>query len=170
MAAGTVSPAPERPPATDGSDRKRGPIHAVGVDLSALSGNLGFLARIAQQRIFEEFHRRFGADGLTPARYSVLAVLAANRNVRQAAVANALQIKQSNFAVLIAAMEADGLVQRLTDADNRRANMLSLTADGAALHAQVSAEVDAMDREFAQRMTEAGYEATLSALQRFLHP
>ena len=148
----------------------RGPTEAAGLDLSPLDGHLGFLMRIAQQRMFEEFHRRFGADGLTPARYSVLALLAANPDARQVAVANALQIKQSNFAVLIGALEEEGLLERRMDEQNRRANMLRLTPAGETLHAAVAREVRAMEAEFAQRLPPRQREALLEALRRFLPP
>ncbi|UFN47148.1 MarR family transcriptional regulator [Roseomonas sp. OT10] len=145
-----------------------GPTEAAEVDLSPLDTHLGFLMRIAQQRIFDEFHQRFSPHGLTPARYAVLALLSANPGARQVALANALQIKQSNFAVLIAAMEADGLVQRHADARNRRANMLRLSPAGAAAFATLSRAVLAMEAEFAQRLTVRQHEAILAGLRRFL--
>jgi DNA-binding MarR family transcriptional regulator len=169
MAADLVSPQ-DSPPVQDKRAERRGPTEAAGVDLSPVSHHLGFLVRLVQQRIFDEFHRRFGAEGLTPARYSVLAVLAANPDARQVAVANALQIKPSNMAVLIGALEADGLVERRTDAENRRANMLRLTARGAALHATVAREIEEMDRGFAAHLAPRERAALLAALGRFLQP
>jgi len=153
-----------------GNTARPGPTEAAGVDLAPLSGHIGFLLRLAQQRIFDEFHRRFGARGLTPARYAVLAVVSANPDVRQVALANALHIKPPNMAVLIAAMEADGLVARSLDARNRRANMLRLTETGAVLYAEVAGDIAAMEQDFAARFFPQGQDAVRAALTRLLHP
>jgi len=149
---------------------RRGPTEASGVDISPLSGHIGFLLRLAQQRIFDEFHRRFGAQGLTPGRYAVLAVVAANPDVRQVAIANALQIKPPNMAVLVTAMEADGLLQRRLDLRNRRANMLRLTDKGAALYAAVRGDIQAMEGEFASQFFPDGHGPVMAALSRILSP
>ena len=141
----------------------------AGLDLSGLADHLGFQLRLAQQRVFDEFHRRFGAEGLTPARYSVLAVLEANPDARQVAVAEALGIKPPNLAVLIHKMEADGLVERRQDAANRRANMLRLTPAGAALLGRVARAVRAMDRGFAGELRPEEYALLVSALRRLQH-
>lgn len=161
---------PKSIPAPGADSLRRGPTEASGVDIAPLAGHVGFLLRLAQQRIFEEFHRRFGALGLTPGRYAVLAVLAANPDVRQVAIANALQIKPPNMAVLVAAMEADGLLQRRLDASNRRANMLRLTEKGATLYAGVAGEIRAMEEEFAARFFPDGHESLVAALSRILEP
>lgn len=140
----------------------------AALDTAPLEGHLGFLLRLAQQRVFEEFHRRFGAEGLTPARYSVLVLLAANPDARQVALAEALQIKQPNLVVLIHAMEAEGLVERREDATNRRANLLRLTPAGAALLARMEPAVRAMDAGFWAELPEAEREALFAALRRVL--
>ncbi|MFT8242830.1 MarR family winged helix-turn-helix transcriptional regulator [Roseomonas sp. BN140053] len=135
-----------------------------------LARHVGFLLRLAQQRIFEEFHRRFGSTGLTPARYSVLALVGTHPGTRQVAVAGALQIKQPNLAVLITAMAADGLVERRTDASNRRANGLFLTPAGAALLARVRPQVEAMEAEFCAGLGPGQQDALLATLRTLLAP
>jgi DNA-binding MarR family transcriptional regulator len=71
--------------------------------------------------------------GLTPGRLGVLLLLERNNDIRQSTLAEALRIKPPNLAVLLAGLEADGLVRRVEDAANRRANLLSLTPSGRAL-------------------------------------
>lgn len=161
---------PRTRPAKGKPAPRRGPTEAAAVDISPLSGHIGFLLRLAQQRVFEEFHRRFGAQGLTPGRYAVLAVLDANPDVRQVAIANALQIKPPNMAVLVTAMEADGLVERRMDTRNRRANMLRLTDKGAGLYAAVAGDIRAMEGEFAAQFFPDGVGPVMAALSRILEP
>lgn len=138
----------------------------AGVDLSPLDGFTGFLLRLAQQRVFDEFHRRFGAEGLTPARFSVLAVLAANPDLRQGALAAALRIKAPNLVVMAARLEADGLIARRADAANRRATLLRLTPAGAALYRRLEPAVRAMEADLARPLPRPEYEALRAALRR----
>ena len=137
------------------------------VDMSSLSGHVGFLLRVAQQNVFAEFHQRFAPLGITPARYSVLALLDNNPGARQAAIADALHIKQPNFTVLIDAMEGDGLVRRQVDTDNRRANRLTLTARGTALFKDSVAFSRQLDRSHARRIGSDDFQTLLDLLRRF---
>ena len=139
------------------------------LDLSPLMGHVGFLLRLAQQQVFDEFHRGFAQAGITPARYSVLALLHANPDVPQARLAEALRIKPPNLAVLLAEMEAQGLVDRRVDAANRRANLLCLTAAGRALYGRFTPEILAMEQQVAHRLTPGQY-ATLIKLLAKLSP
>lgn len=154
--------APRATPARDAE----APAAREGLDLAPLAGHLGFLLRLAQQSLFETFHRRFGTLGLTPARYSVLVMLRANPDARQVALAEALRIKPPNLAVLVAAMQAEGLIERRTDAANRRANKLRLTPAGAALLARSEAAVWAMEEEFAAALAPEERRGLLGALAR----
>lgn len=141
--------------------------HAL--DMAPLAGHVGFLLRLAQQRVFDEFHRGFGPAGLSPARYAVLALLHANPAVPQARLAEALRIKPSNLAVLVAEMAGQGLLERQVDASNRRANQLRLTPAGQALHARLAPEVLAMERQVTQPLNPREH-ATLVKLLARLNP
>lgn len=123
--------------------------HDASVNLplrSPLQESAGFLVRLAQLRSFEEFSRRLGDLGITPARYSVLAVVAANPGVRPGSVAEELRIAPSNVATLVNQLVADGWVHRSPDRTELRANLLHLTAAGSAafeVMEQRVAQVDA---------------------------
>ena len=152
----------------EGDARRRGPL-AAPLDMAPLACHVGFLLRLAQQQVFDEFHRGFVAEGMTPARYSVLAVLSANPDVQQGRLAEALRVKPSNMAVLLAEMEAQGLLERRVDSANRRANLLRLTEAGLALYARLTPEILAMEERVAHRLASAKY-ATLLALLAKLSP
>lgn len=121
---------------------------AEAVALGPLDERLGFWLRLAQQSAFEAFHRAMSPLGLTPGRLGVLLLLEAQPDLRQSALAEALRVKPPNLAVLLAALESDGLIRRVEDARNRRANRLRLTPAGRALlrraklrEAEVEAEI-----------------------------
>jgi DNA-binding MarR family transcriptional regulator len=137
-----------------------------GVDLSSLSGKLGFLLRLAQQRAFEAFHGAMGPLGLTPGRMGVLLLVEANPDIRQAALAEALRVKPSNLTVLLASLEAEGLVRRTEDAGNRRANRLRLTPSGRLLLKRAKAAEAEVEAKLAEGMPPEEQAALLSALRR----
>jgi DNA-binding MarR family transcriptional regulator len=149
--------------------RRRATPAAAPLDMAPLAGHVGFLLRLAQQRVFEEFHRGFSAAGISPARYSVLALLHANPDVQQGRLAEALRVKPSNMAVLLAEMEAQGLLDRRVDAANRRANLLRLTTAGRRLYETLTPEILAMEQQVAHRLTPTQY-ATLIKLLAKLSP
>ncbi len=140
------------------------------LDVSPLAGHVGFLLRLAQQQVFEAFHHSFGPAGLTPARYSVLALLRANPDVPQARLAEALRIKPPNLAVLLSEMEAAGLVERRVDSSNRRANLLRLTPTGRAALERLTPDILAMEQAVAHRLNPAEYATLLALLGKMTPP
>ncbi|MGK7865912.1 MarR family winged helix-turn-helix transcriptional regulator [Falsiroseomonas sp. E2-1-a20] len=135
-------------------------------DLSPLDDKLGFWLRLAQQASFDTLHRAIGPLGLTPGRLGVLLLLEANPDIRQAVLAEALHIKPSNLTVLLAALEAEGLIRRTEEAGNRRANRLRLTPAGAALLRQGEAAEARTEAHLAAALDAAERAALLSALRR----
>jgi DNA-binding MarR family transcriptional regulator len=138
----------------------------AGIDLSPLSGKLGFLLRLAQQNAFDAFHRAMGPLGLTPGRMGVLLLLEANPDIRQAVLAEALRVKPSNLTVLLASLEAEGLVSRAEDALNRRANLLRLTPSGRALLKRAKAAEAEVEADLAAALSPAEHASLLAALRR----
>jgi DNA-binding MarR family transcriptional regulator len=103
------------------------------VRLGELRHALGFLLRLAQQRIFDRFFEAFAEADLGPGAFSVLLGIRENPDIRQGTLAQALMIKRANMAKLVQALEKRGLVARFVPPDDRRANLLRLTPDGAAM-------------------------------------
>lgn len=134
--------------------------------LGPLDDRLGFWLRLAQQSAFEAFHRAMSPLGLTPGRMGVLLLLEARPDLRQSELAEALRVKPPNLAVLLAALEAEGLVRRLEDARNRRANRLRLTASGRALLRRAKAQEAAVEAELSAGLAPGMREALIAALRR----
>lgn len=128
-----------------------------GAVASPLADSPAFLVRLAQLRAFDEFHRQFAGFGVTPAEFSVFALVVANPGVRPGAVAEELRVKPSNIAALVNALAAAGLVERTPDAAELRANRLYAT--GAGLEAW-------KEMERSHRETEARFMEGLSAEER----
>jgi DNA-binding MarR family transcriptional regulator len=125
--------------------------------VSPLADSPAFLVRLAQLRAFDEFHRNFAGLGVTPAGFSVLALIATNPGVRPGAIAEELRVKPSNVAALVNSLAAAGFVQRTPDASELRANLLRLTEAGRKMWQEM---------ERTHRETDARFTAALSPEER----
>lgn len=111
---------------------------AHSFDTGAVSGIIGYRLRRAQVAVFQQFMSRFAAFGLTPAEYSVLALIGANPGSKQTEIGDALGIKRANFVALINGLDQRGLTERLEAQGDRRSNALHLTAAGEELIARAN--------------------------------
>jgi DNA-binding MarR family transcriptional regulator len=100
------------------------------VDLSKLTDLVGYQLRRAQIAVFDDFIRSFAPYNIRPTQYGVLTAIESNPGSSQAAIAQSLGIKRSNFVKLIDEFERRKLVARKQVAGDRRANALFLTKAG----------------------------------------
>ncbi|MEZ5667192.1 MAG: MarR family winged helix-turn-helix transcriptional regulator [Alphaproteobacteria bacterium] len=100
------------------------------LDYGPLRESLGFLIRIGQLKIFEQFYAQVGDLGLRPGEFSVLWLILRNPGVRQGVLAQELLIKPAHMTKLVRGFEDRGFVARVVPDDDRRAVELSLTAAG----------------------------------------
>jgi DNA-binding MarR family transcriptional regulator len=117
------------------------------VRLGALANSLGFLLRLAQLTNFSDFYAAFDGTGIRPGEISVLMLIGENPGIRQGVLARRLMIKRAHMAKMIAAMEADGLVEKSVPEADRRGVELRLTPKGHARVAQaqpIFARLDAV--------------------------
>lgn len=93
------------------------------------SRTLGFIlsdvARLMRKR-FEQ-RARAAALGLTRAQAAVLANLARQEGINQAALAQLLELEPITLARLLDRLQAAGLIERRADPKDRRAHLLYLT-------------------------------------------
>ena len=111
-------------------------------DPHPLSDHVGFMLRRAQLSVFQDFQQRTEGFGLTPAGYSVLAILDRHPGMRQNKLTGLLALKPANCVTLINGLERRGLVLREKVKVAGRAVALSLTGDGTALLAEVNVQVE----------------------------
>jgi MarR family transcriptional regulator, transcriptional regulator for hemolysin len=105
------------------------------------SRTLGFVmndvARLMRKR-FEQ-RARAAALGLTRAQAAVLAYLARQEGINQAALAQILELEPITLARLLDRLQAAALVERRPDPKDRRAHLLYLTAAAYPLLARIFA-------------------------------
>jgi DNA-binding MarR family transcriptional regulator len=138
------------------------------VALGALEGSLGFLLRLAQVQVFEEFFEAHAARGLKPGEFTLLWVISLNAEQRQGAIAQTLRIKAAHMTKLVERMVQAGYVERRVPADDRRAVILSLAPKGAEILARNRTQfLDHHQKERAG-LSDAEYAQLVGLLKKFI--
>lgn len=106
------------------------------VELGELNASLGFLLRVAQLQIFEQFFEAMSGESLKPGEFTVLWVIGLNPGAGQGAIARRLMIKPAHMTKLIQRLVEAGHVERTVPPDDRRSVQLSLTKEGLAFVAK----------------------------------
>ncbi len=102
--------------------------------------------------------------GLTLARAALLWQLQLDGPSTQHALSRALRVTPRNITGLVDALEADGLVSRKAHPTDRRATLVTLTADGTSLARAMKRDQDG----FAQALFEDASKTDLAAFVRVL--
>ena len=106
------------------------------VALDALGNHLGYFIRRLQVWIFQDFIRTLAPIHLSPAQFSVLVIVNANRGLSQAELAATLGIERARLVRLLHRLQSRGLIERLRSTADGRRHALELTPPGHALLAQ----------------------------------
>lgn len=138
----------------------------AGLDMTALSGHIGYRVRIAQVRIFKDVYERVEQLGMTLGAFSALLLIRDNPGVRQGVLGAAMHIKRPNMTKLVNGLEKSGLVARLTPPDDKRAVELRLTPLGASRLAEAARDVEAHDAEISRLLGEENRATLLRLLDR----
>jgi DNA-binding MarR family transcriptional regulator len=139
------------------------------IALGDLSSNLGYRVRRAQLWVFKDVSRRLAPFDLSPAQYSVLAVIDANPGINQLTIASALDIERAGLGRLVDRLEQQGLVTRTASVAHPRYYVLHLTAAGAKLLDRVRPVIAASETALAQKLGSTAYQGLLQSLSVFLH-
>src|SRR5690606_9580547 len=102
------------------------PTEEDGPQLEESLSLVGYRLRRAQLSVFQRFMAVFESLSMRPAEYAVLVLVDDSPGRKQSEIAAALGIKRANFVALAQGLEAQGLIERLNLASDRRANALHL--------------------------------------------
>lgn len=160
-------PAPMRSPAARGGVRSdRRPAGAV--DYGTLPDHVGYLLRLAQLRVWEDFYGRMGDTGVSPALFSALMLVRSNPGIQQSRLGEALGVARSGAMTMTDRLERLGLVERRADPHDRRAYGLFLTADGARRMAEFVSRVQQHDRLINQVLSPDEHRTLMQLLHKFV--
>jgi DNA-binding MarR family transcriptional regulator len=145
----------------------RKPARGTALDLGVLDNHLGYFLRRAQVSVFQDFIRTLAEIDISPAQYSVLVVIGANRGPSQADVADVLGIERACLARMLDHLERRGLVQRRPSANDRRSHALQLTAGGQKILRRAKALAGSHETRLIGRLGDAHHKLLLDALRDF---
>lgn len=112
-------------------------------------GSLMFGLLHAAQAVEGRMEEAFASVGLSTARFGVLGQLVqAGEPLPLSEIAARLSCVRSNMTQLVDRLEADGLVRRVNDPDDRRSIRAELTPAGRAQHLAGAAQLDAVQSWF----------------------
>jgi DNA-binding MarR family transcriptional regulator len=141
--------------------KRSDPRPVIGLD--ALEGHLGYFVRRLQIWVFQDFIRMLAGIDISPAQYSVLVVIGANRGLSQTELAATLGIERARLVRLLHRLERRSLIQRLP-ADGRR-HALQLTAQGRTLLARAKTLAARHERRLMQKLGSERHKALLATLR-----
>jgi len=119
-------------------------------------GESMFLLLEAARRVQERLEGELEAIGLSMAKYAALeALVAAREPLTLSELAGRLRCVRSNITQLVDRLEADGLVQRVSDPADRRAIRAVVTELGAARRAAGAETMSRLQAELADRVDPA---------------
>lgn len=116
---------------------------------------IGELLRVPAQAVQQYCHRAFseaGYTGLRPAHMSILQhVDHPPGGTRITELADRAQMTKQSMGQLVADMEKNGLVERVSDPEDRRAKVVRLTQRGWEMHEAAGEIVKGLEVEWEQR-------------------
>jgi DNA-binding MarR family transcriptional regulator len=129
---------------------------------------LGFLVVRLAEAVDRAFVAALADLGLKPRHLRLLVLVDRAPGLNQRELARQLEMDAGNLIAILDALEADGLLRRTRDAEDRRQRLVSLTAKGkrvlaaarsatAAVETQVFAGVPASRQDLYYEMTLAAY-------------
>ena len=146
-----------------------GPDHsAQTVKLGRLANDLGFLLRLAQVRVYEQYFRQCGEHQIKPGEFSVLWAISNNPGIRQSLLCQHLIIKRSHMTKLARALEDRGLVSRRVPEDDRRGVELTITEKGQDLVDEISKWFFAFEDSLGAELGEPSRSQFIDLLARFV--
>lgn len=120
---------------------------------------LCFVAQRAARELARRFDRLLAPVGLTNGQFSMMVATGGMGNPKPGDLARSLAMDHATVTAAIRKLEKRGLVSVGTDADDRRARRLSLTAEGVALVRKAMPLWRAEHTRLDAELTSAGHEA-----------
>ncbi|HET8938241.1 MAG TPA: MarR family transcriptional regulator [Polyangiales bacterium] len=100
------------------------------LDFGPLTSMVGFRLRAAQLVMFDDFLREAPVLGLTPGQFAIMLLVEHNPGLTQQSLSDGIRIEKSTLVVRLHRLEERGLLRRVRSNNDRRSNVLEVTAEG----------------------------------------
>ena len=131
-----------------------------------LTARLGYLLKHAQLRLAELNAQALAPYGVTGRELAVLVVLGTGEPPSQQQAAVRLGIDRTTMVGFVDTLEGKGLVARRADPDDRRRNVVALTADGRDVLRRATKASDEAERRFLAPLSRTAAEQLRRALRQ----
>ncbi|WP_298723453.1 MarR family winged helix-turn-helix transcriptional regulator [uncultured Ferrovibrio sp.] len=145
-----------------------GKAGVASVDYGSLPNHVGYLLRLAQLRVWDDFYARLGDTGISPSLYSALILVERNPGLQQSRLGEALGVARSGAMTMVDRLERLGLVERRADPHDRRAYSLFLTREGRERMSSLIARVQAHDKIMNAVFTSEEHRMLMKLLHKFI--
>ena len=141
-------------------------VRGVPVDLSGLTGLLGYQIRQAQTASFRDLQEPLRELGITPGEFSLLTIVRDNPQIRQKDLVDVCGLDKSTLSVAVKRLVNRGLVAPRKLRDDRRFHGLSLTTDGETVLTAVTTVIADQERRMEAALSAGEREILMTALRR----
>lgn len=135
---------------------------------AALPGHLIRRLHQVATKVFQQHMKDAGLD-LTPIQFSALDALASLPGIDQARLAKTIGKDKATIGAVVDRLVTKGLVLREVSPRDKRARVLVLSEAGAALIAEVSPTVTALQRQILPGLSEAEYAQFIALAAKATH-
>lgn len=154
-----------RPPAGEGLQRLQASPH--GLDQTCMGHLIGYHITQANVASRKAFSRHIGEPcKLSPVEFTILMLVAHNRDATQKQLSQALAVSAPNVTALVDRMNERDLLKRVRNENDRRSQQLRLTRRGAALVREVREVSLTMERDLLRHLSEAERAMLVELLQK----
>jgi len=126
-----------------------------GLDESRLTHLVGYAASRASIELKKTFQKHLGPLDLKAVEFSILVLVASNERVNQKQLGESLDVSAPNMAITLDRMVERGWVERVRSTEDRRAQLIHLTAKGRQLVEKAERVAATMEREATAVLSEA---------------
>jgi MarR family transcriptional regulator, lower aerobic nicotinate degradation pathway regulator len=109
-------------------------------------------------------------EGMRRSHFAVLTSLAEQGEASQAALGRRLAVDRSDLHAIVGELERDGLIARVRDPQDRRRNVVTLTARGRAALRRLDARVDRAQRDMLSPLSASERRVFVRLLERLNGP
>lgn len=113
-----------------------------------VTGHLGYLLKHAHVQLEALTTRALEPLGLDPRALGVMRLLASREPTSQQHVARLLSVDRTTMVALLDTLEGTGIISRRPQVDDRRRNLVELTATGREVFAMAQRAAETAEREF----------------------
>lgn len=146
---------------------ERRSVASAQIDYGTLPNHVGYLLRLAQLRVWEDFYGRMGETGISPGLFSALMVIEGNPGLQQSRLGEAFGVARSGAMTMVDRLEQLGLVERRADPHDRRAYGLFLTGTGERRMRELVARVQHHDKLINAVLTPEEHRTLMHLLRKF---